>query len=154
MPTSLAYHLSDIYLEELDKAMSDSASQLPTPLSTILTPFFALAARTPNTTTYQRVQSEIFSPLFASLSPPDPQEDEPPSKRARIGPATSYSNLVSNACFDSPKEGKMDGSVLQKRLLRRVFQEASEPETRDANRRKMYALWRDGADEGDDRDES
>ena len=61
---------------------------------------------------------------------------------------------MNNACVDDPKgEGKVEGSVLRKRLLRRVFEVASEPETRDSNRRKMYALWKDSVDEDEDEDE-
>jgi ribosomal RNA-processing protein 1 len=162
VPTSLAYHLSDIYIEELDKALATPPSSsptptstpLPAPLSTLLTPFFSLAAHTPTNTTYLRIQSALFEPLFSALSP----EDQPPSlKRIKLSssPATAeYPNLVNNACVDDPKgEGKVEGSVLRKRLLRRVFEVASEPETRDSNRRKMYALWKDSVDENEDEDE-
>lgn len=157
IPTSLAYHLSDIYVEELDKALAAAPEPfLPAPLATLLTPFFTLAARTPTSITYKRVQSEVFTPLFSALSSSQPLEDQPPAqKRMRLDPDAQqpYATLVSNACFDSPEEGKIEGGTLRKKLLRRIIEIASEPETRDSSRRKMYALFKestedDGSDEG------
>ena len=64
--------------------------------------------------------------------------------------AEAYPNLIANACYEDPKtEGKMAGTLLRKMLLRSLFEVASQSETRDSNRRKMYALWKE-ANEGDD----
>ncbi|KAI0720137.1 Nop52-domain-containing protein [Fomitopsis betulina] len=142
VPTSLAYHLADIYLEELEKVLgtSSESSPPPAPLSTLLDPFVALAARAPTKVTYERIESALLEPLFTALTPkPD---DEPPSrKKPRLGPA--YSNIVANACATDPKtEGAVERVKLRKILLRRIFDVASEEDTRDANRRKMYNLWK------------
>ncbi|KAJ6621185.1 nucleolar protein,Nop52-domain-containing protein [Mycena sp. CBHHK59/15] len=155
VPTSLAYHLSDIFIEELDKALAKAPEPvLPAPLSTLLTPFFTLAARTPTTTTYKRIQSELFTPLLSALSSSPHLDDQPPAqKRIRLDPSVQqYPALVSNACFDNPSDGKIEGTILRTRLLRRVFDIASEPDTRDSSRRKMYALFKE-ATEDDDADE-
>ncbi|KAJ7925952.1 nucleolar protein,Nop52-domain-containing protein [Mycena leptocephala] len=146
VPTSLAYHLSDIFIEELEKALvsvPEPETILPAPLSTLLTPFFLLAARTPISTTYKRVQSEVFTPLFSAL-------DQPPAqKRMRLDPEVQqqYPSLASNACFDAPLEGKIEGAILRKKLLRRIFEIASEPDTRDSSRRKMYALFKENTED-------
>jgi ribosomal RNA-processing protein 1 len=153
VPTSLAYHLSDIFIEELEKALvsvPEPETILPAPLSTLLTPFFLLAARTPISTTYKRVQSEVFTPLFSALSSPQPPEDQPPAqKRMRLDPEVQqqYPSLASNACFDAPSEGKIEGAILRKKLLRRIFEIASEPDTRDSSRRKMYALFKENTED-------
>jgi len=153
VPTSLAYHLSDIFIEELEKALvsvPEPEAILPAPLSTLLTPFFLLAARTPISTTYKRVQSEVFTPLFSALSSPQPPEDQPPAqKRMRLDPEVQqqYPILASNACFDTPSEGKIEGAILRKKLLRRIFEIASEPDTRDSSRRKMYALFKENTED-------
>ncbi|KAF7347692.1 rRNA processing protein [Mycena venus] len=154
VPTSLAYHLSDIYVEELDKALASAVEPfLPAPLSTLLTPFFLLAARTPTSTTYKRIQSEVFTPLFSALSSLQPPEDQPRAqKRIRLDPDVQeqqYPALVSNTCFDSPTEGKIEGGILRKKLLRRIFEIASEPDTRDSSRRKMYALFKESTEDDD-----
>ncbi|KAF8216044.1 nucleolar protein,Nop52-domain-containing protein [Mycena galopus ATCC 62051] len=153
VPTSLAYHLSDIYVEELDKALASAPEPTPAPLSTLLAPFFTLAARTPTSITYKRVQSEVFAPLFHALSPPPPEDQPPAHKRMRLDPNVQYPTLVANASFDRPSEGKIEGGILRKKLLRRIFEIASEPDTRDSSRRKMYALFKestedDGGEEG------
>ncbi|KAJ7446482.1 nucleolar protein,Nop52-domain-containing protein [Mycena galericulata] len=151
VPTSLAYHLSDIFIEELEKALAAATEpSLPAPLSTLLTPFFTLASRTPTSATYKRIQSELFTPLFSALSPPRPRADQPPQKRLRLDPDVQqqqYPTLVANACFDSPSDGKIEAPILQKKLLRRLFEIASEPDTRDSSRRKMYALFKDSTED-------
>lgn len=161
VPTSLAYHLADIYIEELDKTLkappASASPPPPAPLKTILHPFFVLASRAQTSITYKRIQSALFEPLFSALSPPSPAEDQPRSqKRVRLSTSEAneiYPNLVLNACFDNPElEGKLDGPSLKKKLLRAVFEVASQPETRDSNRRKMYALWKEGADDEDNDD--
>ncbi|KAI0778739.1 Nop52-domain-containing protein [Trametes elegans] len=152
VPTSLAYHLADIYLEELDKALGNSPvpSPLPAPLSTLLAPFIVLAARTTNSTSYQRIQSALLDPLYTSLSTTH-ESDEPPSrKRPRLS-VPSFPNLVSNACTERPKEeGTLSSSALKKAILKRMFDIAGEPDSRDANRRKLYALWKEHMEDDDD----
>ncbi|KAJ7110043.1 Nop52-domain-containing protein [Mycena epipterygia] len=152
VPTSLAYHLSDIFIDELEKVLATAPEPLlPAPLSTLLTPFFVLAARTPTSVTYKRIQSEVFTPLFSALSPAPPPEDQPPApKRIRLDPGIQqpeYPALVANACFDSPSDGNIEGVVLRKKLLRRIFEIASEPDTRDSSRRKMYALFKESTED-------
>ncbi|KAJ7631117.1 nucleolar protein,Nop52-domain-containing protein [Roridomyces roridus] len=152
VPTGLAYHLADIYLDELEKVLGTAPEPiLPAPLSTLFTPFFVLAARTPLSMTYKRIQEEVFDPLLSALSPPPAEPEERPQKRARLEDGSSreqkYSALVSNACFDSPTEGKIEADVLRKRLLRQVFDVASEPDTKDSSRRKMYALFKESTEE-------
>ncbi|KZT08541.1 Nop52-domain-containing protein [Laetiporus sulphureus 93-53] len=151
VPSSLSYHLADIYLEELDKAYDNppESSSLPAPLSTLLSPFFTLSARASTNVTYHRIESSLLDPLFAALKPLQ-ADDEPPSrKRPRLTMPT-YSNLVANACLSDPaSEGAIDRANLRKALLRRMFDVASEQDTRDANRRKMYALWKSNMEEDD-----
>jgi ribosomal RNA-processing protein 1 len=145
VPTSLAYHLADIYLEELDKAIASSpaASPLPAPLLTLLSPFFELVARTPNNTTYKRVQSALFDPLFDALKPG--RSDNPDIE--------TLQNIMTNACLLNPHaDGGMGSAALRKALLRRIFEVASDQQTRDSNRRKMYAFWKDNAEDDDQED--
>ncbi|KAI0639972.1 Nop52-domain-containing protein [Trametes polyzona] len=151
VPTSLAYHLADIYLEELDKAYGNppSPSPLPAPLTTLMAPFFTLAARTPTSTTYQRIQSALLDPLYEALSTSH-DSDEPSRKRPRLS-TPSFSNVIPNACSTRPKdEGALSSSALKKILLEKMFEIASEPDTRDSNRRKLYALWKEHTEDDDE----
>ncbi|KAI0361012.1 Nop52-domain-containing protein [Trametes cingulata] len=152
VPTSLAYHLADIYVEELDKALGNppSPNPLPAPLSTLLSPFFTLAARTPTATTYQRIQSALLDPLYTALDTSHDSDEPPSRKRPRLSTPT-FPNLVSNACTIRPKEeGALSSSALKKALLKQMFEAASEPDTRDANRRKLYALWKEHMEDDED----
>ncbi|KAF9454115.1 Nop52-domain-containing protein [Macrolepiota fuliginosa MF-IS2] len=149
VPMGLSSHLSDIYVEELDKALALTAEQLPlpAPLGVLLDPFFFLMAQTSNLTICKRVQASLLEPLLEALAPTPRSEDEPALKRLRKE-TDPYPNLVANACIKDPKtSGPLDSTVLRKKLLRAVFEVASLPETKDASRRKMYAIWKEGAEE-------
>ena len=142
IPTSLAYHVADIYVEELDNTLRGTQDPLPVPLAVLFGPFFTLAAQTPNSTMYKRVQSAIIEPLLSSLAFESlPADTEPPkSKRRKLSEETGRSK---NACFASPSEGKVDDRELRQKLLRRLFEIASESTTRESNRRRMYAFWKE-----------
>ncbi|KAH9486505.1 Ribosomal RNA processing protein 1-like protein B [Psilocybe cubensis] len=149
VPASLAYHIADVYAEELNKALAAEKSPSPAPLGTVLEPFIFLAARTPTTVTYKRIQSALFEPLFAALAPESIAEEEPrKSKRIRLTAEASYPEVLANSCFSDPKlEGSQEGPMLKKKLLQKIFEVASQPETRDSSRRKMYALWKENYEE-------
>lgn len=58
---------------------------------------------------------------------------------------------MENACLERPKEeGKMERAQVRKALLRKMFDVASGPNVREANRRKMYAVWKVAIAEDDD----
>jgi ribosomal RNA-processing protein 1 len=151
VPASLAYHIADVYIEELDKALGATSLPTPAPLATLLDPFFTLASRTPTAVTYKRIENALFEPLFTALVSESHPEDEPPkSKRIRLSAETSYPHLAANACYSDPEEGRVDGFTLKKKLLSRIFEVASQPDTRDSNRKKMYALWKESYEEDPD----
>ncbi|KAK7686731.1 hypothetical protein QCA50_010331 [Cerrena zonata] len=151
VPSSLTYHLADIYLEELNKALANppTPSSLPAPLSSLLSPYFNLAARTPSNVTYQRIQSALIDPLFAALST-EGESNAGASNQKRSKPTASdntYPNIIENSCGTDPKEGPLDKVSLRKVLLARLFDIASEQDTRDSNRRKLYAVWKTYVDD-------
>ncbi|TRM66087.1 Nop52-domain-containing protein [Schizophyllum amplum] len=149
IPSSLAYHISDIYLEELEKAVASSEDVSPAPLAILLSPFFLLAAGTINSRTYTRVESTIFKPLLSSLS----EEEQPRTKRARLeapsAQSSDYPVLLDNSRVDYASAGKLDKSALRKGVKKAIFDVASSPETRDPSRKRMYALWQADEDEED-----
>ena len=107
-----------------------------------------MAARAPTKVTYERIQSALLEPLFTSLTP-KPEDELPSRKKPRLLSPT-YPNLVANACSTDPKaEGAVERGKLLKALLRRMFDVASEEDTRDANRRKMYNLWKSYTEDED-----
>ncbi|GAV98853.1 Nop52-domain-containing protein [Lentinula edodes] len=110
VPVGLVYHIADVYLEELEKALRSSTRDTikPVPLALILSPFFNLAAQTPLGTIYQHLQSSLFDPLLLSCSSSKvTSEDENDGetrarKRRRVngGSSDMYPSMISNACLD------------------------------------------------------
>jgi len=158
----LIYHIADVYLEELEKVLrsSDSDASKPVPIATLLSPFFNLAAQTPLSTTFKHLQSTLWEPLLSSCVPSDTNfvdEDElraPKRRRVDKSAQDSYSSILSNACLDDASvEEKLPSNLLRKKILRRLFEVASHVETKDANRRKLYALWKAEKDDEDDESE-
>ncbi|KAK0465595.1 nucleolar protein,Nop52-domain-containing protein [Desarmillaria tabescens] len=151
VPTSLTYHLSDVYIEELDKAVASfdsSPSVPPAPLDTLLSPFLILAAQTSSGVTYKRIKTALLDPLLSALPSSTNSDGPPQAKRIRLESKDpeSYPNLIANACMSPEDHGQMDGLMLRKKLLRRIFEVASESSTRGSNRRRMYEIWKDAGD--------
>ncbi|KAJ3977866.1 Nop52-domain-containing protein [Lentinula raphanica] len=142
--TGLVYHITDVYLEELEKNLRSSSSAKPIPLALILSPFFNLVTQTPLATTYNHIQSSLFQPLLSSFSLIEGDESRA-RKRRRVDNGSSgiYSSIITNSCLDDASlEVKLSPKMLRRKILRRLFETASSVKTRDANRRKIYALWR------------
>jgi ribosomal RNA-processing protein 1 len=151
----LAYHLCDIYLEELDKvlasALDEDAAPQNTPIARLLDPFLTLAARTSTNPTLQRVISAVLEPLVQSLA--QPQYVESPGHKRRHLLEQDLSVLVEHACLLDPATEKTAGkNALHRGVVRLVFDTASQAESRDSNRRKLYAFWKQHAGDLDDQD--
>jgi ribosomal RNA-processing protein 1 len=145
VPASISYHLADIILEELlklptvlspssDPSLSPStpSSSLspPIPLPHLLSPFTALYLHTNSPVTFSRLQSTIFSPLLTDLDSASPSE---------------YAGLIG--------EGRTAGEV-RAGVLKGIFVEAGKEGSRDSNRRKAFAFWKEmGGAEIEDDDE-
>jgi ribosomal RNA-processing protein 1 len=154
VPTSLAYHLADIYLEELNKVLTNADdSTLPAPLSILLAPFITLASRTNNSVTLQRVFSSLFDPLLAAIDPHT--SDEPMSKRIKLDFDTSFVHIAQNSCLRNPKEeGKLSKAELKRGIVKQMFEAASSPDVRGANRRRMHAVWKAAMAEEEEAEEA
>ncbi|KAH9982798.1 Nop52-domain-containing protein [Lactifluus volemus] len=152
VPLSLKYHLADIYLEELNKVLawdSEAGDECPppAPLDTLIAPFLTLLARTSSNHTFERVMSAVLEPLIQSLTPSGPDESPRQKRRRLLGEELTF--VVENSCVSgSPTPDK---ASLHQALLKQVFSVASEQDTRDSNRRKLYNFWKNHLDD-DDRD--
>ena len=70
VPSGLSYHLSEIWLTELDKASVIATTKKPVPVKPVLAPFLALAARAQNGMTYQQIKAKLINPSLSALPPP------------------------------------------------------------------------------------
>ena len=151
VPPGLSYHLSEIWLTELGKASAVATAQKPVPMKFVLAPFLALAAMTQNRVTYQQIQANLIDPLLSALSPPPCSADLPPPPKRLKATATrdDIPDLLANSCL-SPQDGPSDRSQLRKGVLEYIFEVASQEDSRDSNRRKLYAICNANIDEDDD----
>ena len=148
IPSSLKYHLADIYLEELNKVLawdSEASDKCPppAPLDVLVAPFLTLLARTPSNHTFERVMSAVLEPLIQSLTPPG--SDEPPRQKGRRLLGNEISFVVENSC--TLGSSTADRSSVHQALLKQVFAVASEQDTRDSNRRRLYKFWKSNLDD-------
>ncbi|KAI9512493.1 Nop52-domain-containing protein [Russula earlei] len=153
VPPSLKYHLADVYLEELEKVLawdSEATDERPprAPLDAVIAPFLTVLARTSSNHTFERVMSAVLEPLIQSLA--SPGAAEPPSKKRRrlLGDELSY--IADNSCISS--SSTVDKSSLHRALLNHVFSVASEQDTRDWNRRRLYKFWKSNLEDDHDDD--
>jgi ribosomal RNA-processing protein 1 len=157
VPLGLVYHLADVWLEELDKVQKSSLpEEAPAPLTTIVAPLLAFSAQTTSKIAFKRMRTAAWEPLLESLSPTDAdsdeeEEEERPRKRSRIDEEGTWPGVTGNSCLDDPSKGRLDREVLCKGVRRKIFEVASDPTTRDSNRRQLYKLWKEeGALDSDD----
>lgn len=145
VPAGLTFHLAEIYLEELEKAISASDSPIPVPILALLSPFISLAAHTPTNTTYKHLEESLFRPLLVGLQP----RTSNPQKRTRLsGPQCP--TVLSNACADVPcTDTPMPHNTLREAILQKLFAVASAEDTRDSNRRRMYSLYKTAVEDDD-----
>lgn len=159
VPSSLAYHLCDIYLDELEKVLASSEEDETdeernlVPLPALLSPFVILAARTPTKATVSRVQEAVLTPLLSawasSLSPPSPaQSDEDHdddgrrAKRRRLG-VDEYGDIVKGSCTGLGDGEESTGArALHAAVMKLVWDTATKEDARDANRRRLYDFWK------------
>jgi len=124
IPQSLGYHIADIYLDELQKVVADLPDSDAPPIPLLAQPFMRSCAQHQSKTTFDRLLSSIFSPLFFSLSAAQAED-------------TPYVQLMSAG------GGKDERKAAKKELLRRWFEEANRGDTKEGNRRKMHRVWRE-----------
>ena len=148
MPPGLSYHLTEIWLTELGKASAIATAQKPVPIKLVLTPFLTLAAKTQNKVTYQQVQANLIEPLLSALSPSPGSADEPPPPKRLKATQDDLSDLLANSCL-SPQDEPSDRNQLRKGMLEYIFEVASREDSRDSNRRKLYAICNANIDEDD-----
>ena len=146
-PQGLSYHLIEIWLPELEKASQDSTAQKSMPLKLLLAPLLALAAKTPNKVTYQQVQANLLEPLLSALSSPqNPEGSLIPAARAD----DEFPHLLANATLSQSDEPPVDKNMLRQGLLKYIFEVASREDSKDSNRKRLYAICSANIDEDDD----
>jgi ribosomal RNA-processing protein 1 len=92
--------------------------------------------------------STVLEPLIQSLAAAG--SAEPPSKKRRRLLGNEISFVADNSCTSNLPTA--DKSSLHQALLKQVFSAASEQDTRDSNRRRLYKFWKCNLEDHDDND--
>ena len=108
-PQGLAYHLTETWITELEKALAAVASQKPVPMRLVFEPFLTFAAKTPNKVTYKQIEANLIDPLLTALAPSPGLTDElPKSNRLKTSSGGGdLPNLLTNSCL-SPQDEPLD----------------------------------------------
>ena len=92
--------------------------------------------------------STVLEPLIQSLAAVG--STEPPSQKRRRLLGNEVSFVADNSCVSNSPMG--DKPALHQALLKQVFSVASEQDTRDSNRRRLYKFWKSNLEDHDDDD--
>ncbi|KAK9728235.1 hypothetical protein K7432_001179 [Basidiobolus ranarum] len=75
IPVSVRLHVSDLFLEELEKVVPEEQRE-QIPMEKLLFPFFHFVSRNPNKLVFTRMQENIFRPLLERMTQLDSEEEE------------------------------------------------------------------------------
>lgn len=141
---------------------SSPQSTCPVPILDVIQPFLAFAARTPVKASVPRLQDSVFQPLTTALT--QAASDEPPAKRPRlsagsspdISTVTARSTLGHSRHYPS-KTSKATSTLdskpsepaeIRKAVLKAILDVGGQSETREYNRKKLFAFWKSATAEG------
>lgn len=135
IPDSIAYHISDLYITELDRSLSAPLDpsltllETPLPLTALLQPLLTTLAVAPTTTLFARLADNGFNPLLAAALPPAPV----PGRKRKVE-AVEEADLEFVAILGEERE------KTGRALVRALFEEGGKKETGEVARRRIYAL--------------
>lgn len=124
--------------------------QAACPLVHLLHPHTIVLARTPTATVHTRILSALYTPLLNALALAS--DADRPAKKARTDEPV-YPHIIMGSCVgEQGKEERASPAELRKGLLDVLFRAAADPLANEADRRKIYKVWREegGDDEDDD----
>ncbi|KAK4053533.1 hypothetical protein OIV83_001701 [Microbotryomycetes sp. JL201] len=163
IPDSLAYHLCDISVDELEKvclsastststsssSSSSSSTQHDVPLVALLQPFLHTMAISPTSTMFKRVTDNVVEPLLQETLPEAEAVGSKRKKRKLLN-AEGVEDVKYTGIYSRAKEGSSRDMTLSDErrnvgvsLLQAVFEMAGKETTTDVNRRRMYKLVKD-----------
>ncbi|GAA5961840.1 hypothetical protein JCM3765_004092 [Sporobolomyces pararoseus] len=141
-PHSLVFHLSDIFLDELERVSTNVSSQ-SVPLVALLQPYMLTLTVAPSSPIFSRLIENVFKPLLIAFFPP-PNKPQP-RRRKKDGPPPprpEYPQILEH-CAEAKgesegNEGETVGSAVAKKVLKSLFEVGGQPGVDEHNRRKIY----------------
>ena len=170
VPTSITYHVTEIFLEELEKAVTSVQDQSDSdnedeaddeddvaliPVSSVLAPFVKLASETQTKKTYTAVMENVFAPFLddtlraaarEAADDNDEEEDEEDDEgevQYAMTLALAEPVTVSPTDEDEEQEGEGEGPLaIRASVFQQLFSAASSPTADQARRAALYAFYR------------
>lgn len=167
MPDSITYHLSDVYLEELEKAVvwseenqEEGTTSEPVPLLDLLQPWIDTVATVHSATVYKRLMDNVLQPLLRELltvskrkvketkrSEADHEFQDLQSgqliKHARLPSVDEVSTPDDEPAMLRAFQAGKPGGLLRRGAYKRMFDTASLPTALDSRRHRLYTLWKE-----------
>ncbi|KAK4705090.1 ribosomal RNA-processing protein 1, partial [Phenoliferia sp. Uapishka_3] len=140
IPQSIAYHLSDIFIDELEASLSRPLTSsivlpsAPVPINHLLQPLFTTLAVGPTTTLFQRLSDNGFEPLILASIPQ--KEVGGRNKKRKAVEAVEEEDLPFKGILGLGAEREKVG----RGVLKAMFDEGGKKETGEVARRRIYAL--------------
>ncbi|KAM0754402.1 Nop52-domain-containing protein [Meredithblackwellia eburnea MCA 4105] len=136
VPSSLSYHIADIYLEELNKSLTTPLTPVSTPSSTLpliplLQPIISSLAKAPTMTLFTRLTEGSVDPFLAAAIP----------KQVKKGSRITTS-AVSDEFGALLSEEKIVREERAREVLKALFEEGGKKETGEVGRRRIYEYVR------------
>jgi ribosomal RNA-processing protein 1 len=175
VPDGITYHLADVYLEELERAATntvnqDNASELSKeiPLLVLVQPFVTTMATCHSPLVYDRIANEVVNPLLKDcLALQEKEKSQSGRKRKATSQKKSRKrgkgDLTISEDEDSDEDEvsicqfanmleqtRMSGADLRKSIFENIFQTASRSDSIDARRRRLYKMCKDEEDRLED----
>lgn len=148
IPHSICYHLADIYVDEIEAALSkpidgsEGTKSTCVPLLALLEPFYTTLSICPSKAMFARIADNVFIPLFEATIP----KPDPALKRRKIASETvvpTFPSIGQYALERVNKHDVADDEYVGKAMLAELFTVGGKETTGDVNRSRMYALHRE-----------
>ncbi|PWN35242.1 Nop52-domain-containing protein [Meira miltonrushii] len=147
-PNGLMYHVCDIYLEELDKALSMEAEEeddtKTVPITSLLKPFIDMAAACHASQHFDRMLKAVIVPYLDDCLVSETEQNarnnvDRASKRQKRstdgGSQCEYPNIF--------KRANASATELRSQVFSELFDVASRAESVEARRRRIYKMCRE-----------
>jgi ribosomal RNA-processing protein 1 len=135
-PISVAYHIIDIYVEELERSFEDRSpdDEEPAPLAELLQPWVDVLSCTASKAAFQRVLDNVFDPVLNEIQ----SEEVGKRQKTDLTPVTLELTLANQP------------TGLDKAILERLFQAGAKDSTDPVARKRLYAYASKRGYGGDD----
>ncbi|PLW48600.1 hypothetical protein PCASD_03357 [Puccinia coronata f. sp. avenae] len=140
-PLSITYHVTDIFLEELNRVL-EKRSDRPAPIVPLLAPLIhGLSQSRPGTATFRKLIEHVFEPLFANLEFFISHRTKIPESSTIDIYDSFETSLISSTNQPAASGTRSDFQAIRTDLLSLLFQAGSNHLCLDSNRKKIYNYW-------------